>query len=391
MNLSTKDIYMNHTLGRPWLILCFIISLLSFLQAEDFTYDLNVSKQHPYVKESILLTFDVKQTNHDIVLLFDFDLVKSKSYSYQRVDIQETGKSHALHIRYDYLVYPLHDGEIDIQFKLRKKVTTDDSVAYSFSGDRDNVKGLITKNYDVNLSPFTLDVKPLPKETLLVGNFTLDYTLKKTKAHAYEALPFNLTLKGEGYPPLLDQIFPKDINFTLFTEKPQINTLSSRQGTHSTVNYAMALSHNKDFMLPAISLKAFNPHSQKTYTLHIPQQIFKITDINKTTLVDKTDIPPLLKEDWNWIKTLFLYLIIFISGYLTATSIQWKRKPRKKETIHPLMEKIKLATNEKDLLQILMADNSQHFSHCIKTLEDSLYANGKISLRKVKKEALELL
>jgi len=391
MNLLTKDTYMKHNLGRLVGILCLVYFSVTLLQAEDFTYDLRVTKTNPYVKEAVFLTFDVNQTNHDIVLLFDFDLVKKENYSYQRVDIKETNDAHDLHIRYTYLIYPLQDGEVDIHFKLRKRVTTEDSVAYSFSGDRDNVKGLVTKDYSINLPPFMLHVKPLQKDILLVGDFTLEYSLKNHQAKAYESLPFNFTLKGKGYPPRLNNILPKDIKFTLFSEKPNVHALSSKEGTHSTVNYTMALSHDKDFTLPAISLKAFNPLSEKTYTLHIPSQNFKITEVNKTTLVDKVNIPPLLKENWSWSKTLFSYFIVFISGYLTARAIHWQKKSSKTETIHPLREKIKLSKNKKELLQILMAHNNQHFSSCINMLEDSLYANGKMSLKELKEEALNLL
>jgi len=387
---------MKHNLGKTSRIVIFLLMGFTLLHAEDFNYSLHVDKKNPYVKEAIVLTLDINQTNPNVVLLFNFDLLKNDNYTFRRLDSKETDQHpklglHHAKIRYTYLVYPLHSGKVDLQFKLLKKVTTDESVAYSFSGDRDNIKTLITTNTSIILPALSLHVKSVPVGTQIVGDFTLDFHYKKYQAEAYEPLPLQVTLKGSGYPPILNNILPKDVNFTLFTEKAKVHTHASIQGTQSTVTYAMALSHNKDFTLQPIVIKAFNPLSEKEYTLHIPSQDFQITEINKTMLVDKMDIPPPLQEDCHWLKTLFSYLIVFISGYITAQVLAWQKKPKKDEITHPLIEKIKLSKNEKELLQVLMADNSQRFSSCIKLLESSLYANGKINLRKVKEEALNLV
>ncbi len=382
---------MKHNLGNLWVALCLVYLPAIILQAEDFTYHLSVDKKNPYVKEAVLLTLDVNQTNLDVVLLFDFDLVKNESYTYQRVDIQEKSNAKALQIRYTYLIYPLKSKDVNIQLTLRKRVTSEDSVAYSFSGDRDNVKGLVTKDYAIALPPLTLDVKSLPQGTALVGDFTLDATLKRHQAKAYEALPFHVTIEGKGFLPLLPNILPPDINFTLFKEKPIVKTFSTTQGTQSTVKYSMALSHHKNFTLPAVSIRVFNPLSEKAYILRIPSKEFKITEVNKTTLLNKVDTPPLLTQDWSWFKTLFYYFFIFLCGYLTAYALQWQKKIKQQKAIDPLEEKIKNAKTDKELLQILMANESKIFAPCIHMLEDSLYANGKINLRKVKEKALHLL
>jgi len=388
---------MKHNLGKVSHILIFLFISFVLLQAEDFNYSFHIDKKKPYVKEAIVLTLDINQTNPNVVLLFNFDLVKDGNYTFQRLDSKETDQHpqiglHHAKIRYTYLVYPLHSGKVNLRFKLIKKVTTDESVAYSFSGDRDNIKTLITTDTSIILPALSLDVKPLPISTQIVGDFTLDFHYKKYQAEAYEPLPLQVTLKGTGYPPILDNILPNDVNFTLFTEKAKVLTQASIQGTQSTINYTMALSHNKNFTLPAIAINAFNPLSEKSYTLHIPSQDFTIREINKTMIVDKMDIPPPLQEDWSWLKTWFLYLSIFVSGYTTAKVLPWQKKYKHKEkAIHPLIEKIKLSKNEKDLLQILMSTNSQRFTPCIQLLENSLYANGKINLRKVKEEALNLV
>jgi len=147
---------MKNNLGKK-VSLIFVMLTLTLLYAEDFTYSFHVDNNQPYVKEAVILTLDLNQSNHDVVLLFNFSILKSKDYSFQRVDIKESDSYHHAKVHYVYLLYPLKSDDIKINFKLLKKVTTDESVAYSFSGDRDNVKGLVTKDTHITLPPLHLN------------------------------------------------------------------------------------------------------------------------------------------------------------------------------------------------------------------------------------------
>lgn len=381
--------YVKNNLGkRSFVSALFLILGCTLLQAEDFTHTFHVDHTQPYVKEAVILTLDINQTNPEKVLLFNFNIVKSDDYTFQRVGIKETDTYHNAQVHYVYLIYPLRPGDIDIYFELLKKVTTDDSVTYSFSGDRDNVKGLVTVDTSVNLPALRLHVKKLPEQTLLVGDFNLTYAIKKHQAKAYEPLPMQVNITGQGYPPLLSTLLPQEGNFTRFTEEPIVNSVVNIHGSQSTVTYSMALSHAKSFTLPSIEIKAFNPHTQKSYLLTIPPQNFDITTPKIKELIDPIDSPLLMTEDWSWLKTLLGYVVIFSAGFLSALSWKWTKKQRKKEE-NPLKIKIENCSNEKALFQLLISIEDKRFSSTIQKLEASLYGDGKINFKKVKQDLLE--
>ena len=373
---------MRKSLGK---IFVFLLSI-STIYAEDFSYNFQINNQTPYLKEAITLTLELNQTNPDIVLFFSFDIKKSDKYSFTRVDAIETDTNHNEKAKYSYLIYPLKTGKIDIEFNLIKKITTDENIAFSFSGDRDNVKGMVTTDSKVTLPPLHLKVKPLPKETQLVGDFKLAYSIKKHRAKAYEPLPFQVTIEGIGYPPLLDSILPKDGNFTKFTEEPIVKS----KGAKHKIFYSMALSHSQSFSLEPIIIKAFNQKTKKSYELKIPKQRFEIEQVSMTKLVDKTDSPTLLKQDWSWLTTFLSYIVVFVAGYLTAFSLKWRRKETEKES-NPLELKIESCRDEKELLQLLMANNSRLFVGIIDRLENSIYRSARSNLKKLKQEAVDLL
>ncbi len=381
---------MKNSLGKAILILLCTL----WLHAEDFKHHFTLSNPSPYVKEAIIMTLDLNQTNKNKVLFFHFTLKKSTDYEFHRITAKETGENIAARVHYEYLIYPLRSGEIQLHFNLVQKATTEENLAYSFSGDRDNVKGLTTVDTQIVLPPLTLKAKALPKGTSLVGDFSLTHSLKTNKAKAYEPLPFQVTITGSGYPPLLRDLLPENNHFTLFKEKPIVNTVNNFQGTSSTIIYPMALSHSKSFDLESIVLKAFNPKTKKSYKLRVPKQHFDISKADVKSLVDKIDSPKPLESDWSWFTTiltsLLSYLVVFGAGYLTAISLKWKKK-RAEQTSHPLKKKIEACKDEKALLQLLMATDSKQFAVSIEKLEKGLYGNTKINFNKVKQEVLEML
>ncbi len=380
---------MKNNLGSLILFYFFSFCLFSLmLHAEDFTHTFHVNKTDPYVKEAVVLTLDLNQTSHDKVLLFDFKIKKSAAYHFQRLDIKETDTGHHAQVHYVYLIYPLKSGKINLSFDLLKKVTTEDSVAYSFSGDRDNVKGLVTVDTNVILPTLQLNVQTLPGNTLLVGDFKLTHTIKKHQAQAHEPLPMQVNISGKGYPPLLSTLLPQEGNFTRFTEEPVIKSVVTTQGSQSIVTYAMALSAAHSFTLDPIEIKAFDPHTQKSYYLTLPQQHFDITTSKESELVDNIDSPELLKEDWSWMQTLFGYFVVFTAGYLSALSWKWSKKQKRKKD-NPFKEKIQNCSDAKALLQLLMSTEDKRFTSTTETLEASLYGDGKINFNKVKQDLLE--
>lgn len=283
---------------------------------------------------------------------------------------------------------PLRTGDITVSFTFTKRVTDDEKVRYFSSGDRDDFKKLDTKNYPMVLPPLKLHIKALPKETQLVGDFHLDYTVNTHQAKAYAPISMQVILKGKGYPPHIKDLIPTSKHYTLFGETPQIKTSPAKKGFIATAAYLFALSADKNFTLPQITLNAFSPHTQKSYTLSIPKQHFDIQSVDTKSLIDSIDNPPELKADWQWLKSLLSYLVVFAAGFLSAMVLKIKKR-HIQEQMHPLIVKIKETKDAKSLLQLLMAQDSHQFRQSIEKLEDALYQNAKIDLSKVKQEIME--
>ena len=353
---------------------------LSF--ANDISYSFDVNNKIPYQDEAILLDVNISQEDHTMVMLFKFNLKKSKAYSFYQIDFKESDEYHDLKHQYKYLIYPKKVGKIAVEFELIKSLTDDEKVAYAISGDRDNIKDLVKKDIDVLLEPLELSVKPLPKGTELVGDFKLSYELDKSSTDAYDPVHLKVLLKGKGDIPKLF-LLPKSKLYHLFTQEPKIKRLHHVKGTSSSAEWDYAISAKESFVSPKVTIKAFNPLSQKSYELVIPSQAIEVKPVAVNSLVDAEDAPPLAKAtDWSWLGWLFSYLAVFVAGFLTPRDIVKRRWSKNNSVV--VTDEVADAKTHKELLKVLLARHNVNDKEVIRLLEDSLYRGKKVSLAKIK-------
>jgi len=349
------------------------ITIFTITQAKDIEYSFSIDNQAPYKKEPIILDVNITQLNHSEVMLFKFSPQKSDSYIFSQIYFKEDDNYHSLKHEYKYRIYPLKDGNISISFNMIKSVTTDNSVAYAISGDRDNIKSLVKTDIEVDIAPLFLHVKPTPKDTDLVGDFKLSYNIDKTTTKSYEPIYLHIELKGRGYLEPFD-IIHKDKKYHIFSQKPKV--------TQNSIVWDYAISAKESFVLPKVTLNCFNPKTKQSYKLTIPQKDIKVNYINSSSLVDKENTPPPFKGiDWSWIGWLFSYIIVFLSGFFMPRDILHKRFKRADKSFDKNIASIK---TDKELLKFLLSYNSSKYSEAIKLLERVVYNKESISLNKIR-------
>ncbi|MBN2824854.1 MAG: BatD family protein [Campylobacterales bacterium] len=344
--------------------------LLTSIYANDIAITMQLSKTKAYVGEVLVLDVNISQTDHSKVMLFQFSPQKSDKYQFYQVDFKEDNRHHNLKHRYRYLIYPTSSGVVEIGFDMVKSITDDSKIAYSISGDRDNVKGLVKKDIPVMVTPLTLDILPVPKGVELIGDYTLEYTIDKSTADAFEPINLAVSIKGSGLTLEAFELINKSPTYTLFKQKPVVKNYHLQDSTKSSIEWHYALSAQKNFTLDAIELKAFNPATHKNYTLSIPKTQFTINAIKKEELVDKVDYPKAAKSiDWGWLFLVISYIGIFIAGFLTPRDIL---KRFKKEIIvqSEFEVEIEEAKTKKELLALLLAQNDRRFESIIDTINN---------------------
>ncbi|HHS91796.1 MAG TPA: hypothetical protein ENK82_00470, partial [Campylobacterales bacterium] len=292
---------------------------------------------------------------------------------------------HDLRQQYYYILYPKKSGEILIEFEMMKSITDDDKVAYSISGDRDNVKGLQKEDYRVDLEPLIMQVKTVPLDVDLVGDFTLTHSLDKEKTKTYDPVNLKVLLKGTGFLSPFELI-EESKEYTLFHQRPKFTQFHTKVGTSSSLEWDYAISAAKNFSLAKRVLKGFDPKSEKRYELVFPTLSIEVEEVIVESLLDKEDVPSKTKEiDWSYFLTIFSYLIVFLAGWLMPKEALRFQKNKALTSEEILAEKIKRSKEHKELLDILLLENSPQFSKAIHALEGVVYNGEQKSLSEIKK------
>ncbi len=388
MSLSTKDTQMKNTLGKIYLLV--FLEILSFADTNLATYSLTTNKESVVVKEAVEVTFQATQKNHSNVMFFFLEPKKSDDYKIELMNKTEEDLSyHNKRTTFTYLLFPLRSGNIKVDFDFTIKVASDEAVAQVYRGSRDNVKWIDTIDTKVKLKPIILHTEDIKNNTQLVGDFTIISKLKNDQIKAYESLHVTYYLKGTGYDKTDIDLIDKIDGISIFKDVTEHYNKATKDGylLHKEFNYALV--GDKNFSIKAKQIHCYSAKQKQYYTIQLEPYNIKVDSTSSETLIDKQEYPT-DTYDFEGIIKFFVYISIFISGFITA-----KIMPRQLRLVYKKekFDDIKKSKTPKELLLILINNYAKHNlekSYC--DLENLLYKEShEKSFKSIKKEILESL
>lgn len=361
-------------------------SLILFLTVSLFgsslvDYNFKVSNHNPFVKEAVEIEFVATQLDQSAVMFFELKPHNSKDFELHIIGKTDTKKSyHESKAVYKYRLYPLISGIIQLNFDFKVLEASDDAVEKFYTGNRDVINPMATKDTDIELEPLVFEVNEI-RDVLLIGDYQLDVAVGKTNISSFEQLNMIYTLQGEGYPSKLQTLLPEIKGVEQFLE------LERHKNGKDIFHYAF-LSKN-DFVVPAIEIKCFSPTKKKYYTLKISEQNIKVESMDVNNLLDEKDSYPTTAFDWESLLPYLNGFLLMLSGFIIAKldPMQYLKKSQKLQ--NPIHQKIKDAKDEKSLLRVLLSSHANRYKPFIDELEKSIYDNKKCDLNKIKASLLE--
>jgi len=382
---------MKSTLGKAiFFFTLFGVSLLGSTQLANYKFTTN--KNSVYTKEPLLITFTAKQKNHSDNMFFSFNILKSPDYRVKLLhkSIQDNGYHNTI-TTFKYVLFALKNETLHVNFDFIIRTASDKAVKQSYVDDHDDSIAINTYDTKVKIKPLTIKVKKLSKKVDLVGDFRLNSHIDTTEIDQYGAVNLHYALVGKGYKEPHLNILDKQIkNVTIFSKIDDTLSKLTKDGYIINTKYIYALSAKNTFTIPALSLQVYSPTKESYYTLHTKAYTIKVNKINSAKLIDKTDAPKannLVNIDV--IKEFLIYILIFVSGFLTAKLNQksvFKKKEKGK------FEDIKNAKTAKKLLMILvMHYQDRGLDEYITKLDTATNNKDSLKLNQIKKDILNRL
>jgi hypothetical protein len=361
--------------------------------AQDYRFALKLSTQRLYEQAPLIVTFDVEQTDHSSVMFFDFNIKEEGRFKVYRLDKTVEQSSHHDKERYTYLVFPLKAGKQALHFDLLVMRANDDILTSSYTGGRYNVKKVDTTDTHESIPSETVDVLPQPPGTVMSGNFKVSQKVDKTQTQAERPVYLTRHVSGTGYLPDMGLLSkkPKIEGVRVFMDKPVIRQKQSPQGIEYDAVFRYALLSSKPFTIPSVSLKGFDPKTQKSYTTAAKGIAIGVSSVTPQNLVDRTDEPKPIVSPAETFRGFGTGLLIFAGGYLSALLVgRLGGFRRKRRPAGAWEHAVKGAADAKALLRLLIARDAAKYAEWIDVLEHAVYAGKPADLNRIKKAVISL-
>jgi hypothetical protein len=360
-------------------VLFYLFLVLSLHGYSDFIYNLDISSKSVMEKEAVIIDVKLKQKNAQDVIHFDFTFPESDRYKIKLLqsDESEDLKGRSL-IRSKYVLYPLKDGKLEIKPQLIVKKASKEELKKFVTGSADELMYMQTRNKNIDLKPFNIDVRKLDDDVVLVGDYELKYKIDKKIINSSEQVNITYILSGKGYEVDFHTILKEIPNVDLFINREVVD----RKLSHS-YKYMYAIYAENDFIIPEVSLVGYNPKTAKKYLLKAPPINIKV---EKKSLTEDKNLKS-ADNSFEW-KRYLNYFLLFLSGFLVQKLLKLLPKRELSEN-EKFIFSVKRAKTAKELLKILMLQDSSKFKPYIEKLEQSIYQDRSISLSSLKSDIIK--
>ncbi len=241
--------------------------------AGGFTLQMHLDKKRVYVGEPLILTVDAAEPIHGSIVQMQYNPPEFKEFFVKPLGGENQIRKGDLTIHeLKYLLIPNKAGTITIP-PAQVRVGIRDLHAVS---DPFGIFGTPVKWYAIRSVPLHLQVEPLPAAVDLVGSFRIKGGVDKRKVQANKPVNYTLTITGEGsLEDLADPVF--DIpGVTVYSDDAQVESRIVNGKLESKYVKSYAFISDRDFTIPSLKLKVFDPKSGKVQSIstrEIPIQV----------------------------------------------------------------------------------------------------------------------
>ena len=305
------------------------------IQSSDkFSLAMIAQKQKVLVGEPFLVTIFFSVEQHVRLADADYKRPAFKGFFVKEIKEPKTyqkGEYVVQELR--YLLTPKKEGNITIE-PARVKVGVQDSsrrdIFGRFFGEL-HWTPLVSK-------PLNIEVKPLPQQTDLVGNFTIDTTIDTQRVKANK--PVNLVVKIEGEGSLEDFDLPEyEIDgVTLYSDDAKVESRLVGGKLVSSYSKSFVFISDHSFTIPSRSFTTYNYKRGKVEVLKVRSYDIEVEETtalapvgvqsgtplvqtkNQESLIQKETIPTTETTGMAW----WMLIVSFFAGALvTLLGLKW--------------------------------------------------------------------
>ena len=335
------------------------------VQKTDSTnFDLTIipSKDELYVGEDLVVKLVFKYKKDLQITNLGFEKPHFENFWYKRIENKNDRYEQYGYIvqELEFLLFPQKSGELTVG-PLRvdaQMMQSNNSTPFGFFSTVPKIEKIYSNQLKFN-------VKKLPKDISLIGDFNIQASVDKTDIKQGESIALKLEISGVGNFDDIEDIKLNIPNTTIYDNKPDIKTNYSNMGYKGTYTKVFSIIPENSITIPSIKLRYFDKKDKKI--VEKSTKSFKIlvkeakkqnkvvlekpeveNSVQKTKVIVKEKISNKQKIKY------FIFGIIatlLILGLYKLVTLKTKKKVTK-ET--PLSKQVKNSNNKNELIKILV-------------------------------------
>ncbi len=326
-------------------------------KSDYFDLTITPSKKQLYVGESLIVKLTFKYKRGLQITNLGFEPPHFENFWYKKIDnsnkrYEENGYNVQ---ELDFLLFPQKSGVLQIK-PLRvdvQMVDTNSSSNFTFFSSAPKLE----KVYSNNLS---FNVKALPSDVTLIGDFVLNASIDKDEINLGESINYRLEITGFGNFDDIED-FKLDIpNTTIYDNKAEVETNFKDNKYEGKYSKVFSIVPNTSLEIPPFELKFFNKEENKVKVLKSKSFKIKVNGEKQKEVVLQKPIEKeekvLMEKEFPLVEKIKYFLfgalsVLLIFCLYIYVKLQ-KSKKKIKET--SLSKLIKSSKDKLDLMKILI-------------------------------------
>lgn len=336
------------------------ITLQNAVKTKSEKFDLSIKSDSNefYVGENFILTILFKYKKDSQLVDLSFEKPVFENFWYKQIeDTKKYDDGDFVVIELKFLMFALKDGKQKINpLKINAQVFNDSSYSVFSS----------SKEQTIYSNELDFDIKTLPQNIKLIGDFEIESFVDKQKVKKGEAVSYKLNIYGDGNIDDISDIKLPINDVTIYENKPQIKSGISNNKYTGTYEKVFSIIANKSFSIPSISLEYFDKELNKVVSKQSKSFDIEVleNEIKKDVILEKAEVKT---KDDNSKETIQIVeknslldrITFFILGVIVCLLIgglyfYFINLQRKKiEQNRPLLNKVQSCKTKNELLKIM--------------------------------------
>ncbi|NQY21364.1 MAG: BatD family protein, partial [Campylobacteraceae bacterium] len=247
---------------------------------KNFDLTMTTKKQNIYVGEEVLLKIQFKYKKD--LQLIDLSLEKPdfSNFWFKQLDKKNTQYEENNYIVQDiyFIVFAQKEGSLIIPpIKVNLQVLDPYSNSFSFISNAG-------KNIKIYSNDLKFNVKALPDNISLYGDFKINSSISKSEIKEGEALSYKINIRAYGNIDDLEDIKLDIKNTTIYENKAEIKNLIKDSLYYGSYSKSFSIIADEDFIIPSYILKYFDKNTKTIKTIKTKEYKIKVIKNKKNNI-----------------------------------------------------------------------------------------------------------